>query len=160
VISDVDGPTVDFQLLRLARSQRADLRNAMYQLEHALARPAPGRISEWASMVHDALVELAATFERHIAVTEGADGFLAEIADHSPRLINAIQRLTAEHERIRNELASTLDHVRRLDASAGDAVIESVREHVLSLVTDLVRHRQHGADLVYEAHAVDIGGSD
>jgi hypothetical protein len=35
-----------------------------------------------------------------------------------------------------------------------------MRDQVTTLLTDLVRHRQHGADLVYEAHAVDIGGSD
>ena len=160
MISDVDGPTVDSDLLRMARAQRADLRKAMIQLERALARPAPGRVPEWADSVHDALAYLAAVFERHIAVTEGDDGFLAEIAEHSPRLINAIQRLTAEHDRIRSELASTLDHIRQVGLNADDAVIESAREHVMSLVTDLVRHRQHGADLVYEAHAVDIGGEE
>jgi hypothetical protein len=158
VISDVNSQAVDTDLLRLARAQRADLRNALITLERALARPAPGIVPEWAERVHDALVDLAAMFERHIAVTEGDDGFLAEIAEHSPRLINAIQRLTEEHERIRVELASTLDHIRRLPPNADDTAITAAREHVTTLVTDLARHRQHGADLVYEAHAVDIGG--
>ena len=159
-MSDVDSQVVDSDLLRVARAQRADLRNAMVKLERALARPAPGRVAEWADLVHDELVEMATTFERHIAVTEGDSGFLAEIAEHSPRLINAIKRLIREHERIRSELSSTLDHIRALDTSANEAAIAGVREHVTALVTDLARHRQHGADLVYEAHAVDIGGSD
>jgi hypothetical protein len=110
--------------------------------------------------VHDTLVDLAATFERHIAVTEGDSGFLAEIADHSPRLINAIQRLCDEHERISDELTLTLRHVRRMGGRSNDADIAAMRDQVTTLLTDLVRHRQHGADLVYEAHAVDIGGSD
>jgi hypothetical protein len=160
LISDLDSQVVDSDLLRVARAQRADLRNAMVKLERALARPAPGRVAEWADLVHEELVEMAATFERHIAVTEGDNGFLAEIAEHSPRLINAIKRLIGEHERIRSELSSTLDHIRALDTSANEAAIAGVREHVTALVTDLARHRQHGADLVYEAHAVDIGGSD
>jgi hypothetical protein len=157
---DTDTQAVDPDLLRVARAQRADLRKAMLDLEHALARPAPGRVLEWSDRVHDALVDVAATFERHIAVTEGETGFLAEIAEHSPRLINAIQRMCEEHERIRGELASTLDDVRRVTETEGDVKVAAVREHVTGLVTDLVRHRQHGADLVYEAHAVDIGGSD
>jgi hypothetical protein len=158
VISEVDRQGVDADLLRIARAQRADLRKALITLERALARPAPGIVPEWAERVHDALVELAAMFERHIAVTEGSDGFLAEIAEHSPRLINAVRRLTEEHRRIRVELAATLQHIRDLPPSADEAAITSAREHVTALVVDLARHRQRGADLVYEAHAVDIGG--
>ena len=160
MISDVDTQASASALLRTARAQRADLREAMIRLERALARPAPGRVPEWSSLVHDALVDLAATFERHIAVTEGDSGFLAEIADHSPRLINAIQRLCDEHERISDELTLTLRHVRRMGGRSNDADIAAMRDQVTTMLTDLVRHRQHGADLVYEAHAVDIGGSD
>jgi len=148
----------DHSLLRTARAQRADLREAMIALERSLARPAPGRVAQWADTVHEALITLAATFERHIAVTEGDNGFLADIGEHSPRLINAIERLCAEHDRIRDELSSTLAHIRRLPAHAGEDDIESLRDHVTVLVADLARHRQHGADLVWEAHAVDIGG--
>ena len=152
--------TVDQGLLRRARAQRADLREALVGLEQALARPAPGRVADWAADVHDALVDMAATFERHIGVTEGDQGFLAEIAEHSPRLINAIQRIEREHERIRAELAATLDLIRRVEAHVDAHIVETIREHINALLADLVRHRQHGADLVYEAHAVDIGGSD
>jgi hypothetical protein len=160
LVSDVESQVLNSDLLRLARAQRADLRKAMLRLERALARPAPGRVAEWSDLVHDELVDLAATFERHIAVTEGDSGFFAEIAEHSPRLIHAITRLIEEHGRIRAELSSTLDHIRRLHAAADQAAIDALREHVTKLVADLARHRQHGADLVYEAHAVDIGGSD
>jgi hypothetical protein len=33
------------------------------------------------------------------------------------------------------------------------------REEVTTLMGQLVRHRQKGADLVYEAYDVDLGGS-
>jgi hypothetical protein len=155
---DAPGSDDNSSLLRVARAQRADLRKAMINLERSLARPAPGRVAQWSDQVHEALIDLAATFERHIAVTEGDTGVLAEIGEHSPRLINAIERLCVEHDRIRRELSSTLGHIRRLPAHASDDDIEALRDHVTVLVTDLVRHRQHGSDLVWEAHAVDIGG--
>lgn len=153
-----DAQAADPDLLRIARAQRADLRNAMIDLERSLARPAPGRVEQWTHDIHDALVGLAATFERHIGVTEGDDGFLAEIGEHSPRLINAITRICEEHDRIRRELSSTLAHIRRMPRRASDEDVEQLRDHVMELLSDLARHRQHGADLVWEAHAVDIGG--
>lgn len=152
--------TVDERRLRTARAQRADLRHTILALEDALARPVPHRCVEWAADLHDALVEIAATFERHIAVTEGDTGFLSDIAEHSPRLINAVRRLEHEHARIRSDLARALATVRQIDTSVDDAAIARVRGTVTVLLADLLRHRQHGADLVYEAHAVDIGGSD
>jgi hypothetical protein len=160
VISDVDAQPVDPSLLRKARAQRADLRNAMLDLEQALSSPMPGRLSDWTSHLHEALVDMAAAFERHIGVTEGENGFLAEIAEHSPRLINAIQRLYREHEGIRGEIAAMLEQAHQLEVQGNAEAVEALRDRVTTLMGSLVRHRQRGADLVYEAHAVDIGGSD
>ena len=36
--------------------------------------------------------------------------------------------------------------------------VERLRSVLTSLLVALARHRQRGADLVYEAYAVDIGG--
>ena len=160
MISDLDTQAVDPSMLRKARAQRANLRKAMLNLEAASSSPMPGRRSDWTAHLHDALVDAAATFERHIAVTEGENGFLAEIAEHSPRLINAIQRLYREHESIRGEISAMLEQARGLEMHGNDEAVEALRDRVTMLVGHLVRHRQHGADLVYEAHAVDIGGSD
>jgi hypothetical protein len=67
-----------------ARGPRADLRAALLALETAAARPAPNRLGSWAMQVHDALVDLNAAFERHIAVTEGPEGLLEEIRRAAP----------------------------------------------------------------------------
>lgn len=160
MLAEQDLTVLDENMLHTARAQRADLRAAMLALEDALARPAPGRVGEWSANVHDALVDLAGTFERHIAVTEGERGFLSEIVDHSPRLINAVQQLEQEHDLIRSDLSGILDHIRRLERHSDDGTISSLRGRITALMAELSRHRQHGADLVYEAHAVDIGGSD
>ena len=45
-------------------------------------------------------------------------------------------------------------------AAPGAAPAEQVRDDVTRLLGRLVRHRQRGSDLLYEAWAVDIGGGD
>lgn len=160
MLADHEATAVDDRLLDEARARRADLRAAMHQLEDALARPAPGRVRRWSEAVHDALVDASATFERHRALTEGGDGLLAELTEHSPRLINAAQRLVDEHVRISGLLSAALDDLRHLPWHSDEATIASLRGQVTAVVAELTRHRQHGADLVWEAHAVDIGGSD
>jgi hypothetical protein len=35
---------------------------------------------------------------------------------------------------------------------------QALRDGLTDLLAELVRHRQRGADLVYEAYSVDIGG--
>lgn len=142
-----------------AREQRADLHVVLVSLEEALAAPAPGRAAPWASRVHDRLVEVAAAFERHIAVTEGPKGLFDNVLRASPRLANGVERLRAEHGRIRGDIADLLVDVRELTRSEGPGA-DTLREQVLGLLTALARHRQLGADLVYECYAVDIGGGD
>jgi hypothetical protein len=44
----------------------------------------------------------------------------------------------------------------RPPVAAGD--VDTVRELGTALLDRLVRHRQHGADLIHEAYQVDIGG--
>jgi hypothetical protein len=75
----------------------------------------------------------------------------------APRLSSAVNRLQHEHA----EIARALDEVdRRLDdpMSDGDAWVEAIRDAAITLMGLLVRHRQRGADLVYEAYDVEIGG--
>ena len=40
-----------------------------------------------------------------------------------------------------------------------DDAVEAHREACIRLLGRLVRHRQRRSDLIYEAYAVDIGGS-
>jgi len=44
------------------------------------------------------------------------------------------------------------------DEAAYVAWAEEVRVELTALLAALARHRQRGADLIYEAFAVDIGG--
>jgi hypothetical protein len=149
-----DVPTPDQVLLRALRRQRADLRDSMSALERALAAPAPGRAGAWAERVHVALVELSADFREHVDVTEGPGGLYRGLLTTAPRLSNAVARLTREHAQIADLVDALLARV----SGPGGHAVDPVRDLGLALLGRLVRHRQRGSDLVYEAYAVDVGG--
>jgi hypothetical protein len=151
------GPAAERSDLAGLRSQRADVHSALVDVEEAVATPLGS--DDWADGVHDALVELAAAFERHIAATERREGLFDDVVRASPRLLKAVERLRDDHVVIRQSLADALVEVRGLRRwEAGSA--EKLREMVVGVVARLARHRQAGADLVYEAYSVDIGGSE
>lgn len=140
--------------LERARENRASLRSAMREVESALAAPTPAREGPWRHEIGAKLDVLGDALESHIAATENEDGLLAEIMSSAPRLARRVERARTDHERLRADLqqAST--------AVEADADVNVVRDNVGSLLIDLVRHRQLGSDLVYEAYNVDIEGAD
>lgn len=148
-------PDDDF-LLELRR-HRAELRESMSALESALAAPAGSDDARWAERVHVAAVELAGDFRGHVEMTEGPDGLYREVLDTSPRLSEAVAALTREHLLIRREVDGLVD---RAVASGDVGDVERARLLGTALLGRLVRHRQRGSDLVYEAYEYDIGGED
>jgi hypothetical protein len=137
------------------RRRRGELRESLDALELALSAPAAVDRAGWVRRVHEALGGLAQDFEHHIELTEGADGLYQELLAASPRLSEAVSRLTAEHSAIRKQLDDLLVRV----DSAGDLEhVTVVRDLGTDLLGSLIRHRQRGADLVYEAYEFDIGG--
>jgi hypothetical protein len=147
-------PTSEQVFLETVRQHRADLRESMSALEQALAAPTPGRLGAWTQRVHVALVELSADFREHIDITEGPRGLYGGLLTTAPRLSNAVARLTREHAEIRDLVEDLLASVSGPDIDDADRV----RDLGTALLGRLVRHRQRGSDLVYEAYAVDIGG--
>lgn len=143
-----------------ARSARADLRAALVTLEDAAAAPAPRRLEAWVMTVHDALVDLGAAFERHIAVTEGPDGLLERIKNEAPRLAAPVSALVDEHQQLRDRISETVDLARQAADRTDPGAADQVRQAVTDLMGTIVYHRQAGSDLVYEAYEVDIGAGD
>lgn len=139
--------------LEALRRRRAELRESMSALERALAAPPAAGHGHWPDRVRDALGELSGDFETHVEITEGPDGLYHELLGIAPRLSDAVARLTKEHGEIETLLAEVLASV-----SVPDADVQRVREQATTLLGRLVRHRQRGSDLVYEAYEVDIGG--
>jgi len=137
------------------RRRRAELRESMSALELALASPAPEDQARWVERVHVALVELSADFRQHITITEGSDGLYHELLQTVPRLSGALARLTRDHAVITRQLDDLLGYA---TTPATNQVVDDVRDLGTALLGALVRHRQRGADLVYEAFHLDIGG--
>jgi hypothetical protein len=143
--------------LDAVRARRAELRETLNLLEAALAAPARGREIIWGEAVHATLVMIADDFGAHVEVTEGPGGLHQAILAGDLRLANAVDALTDEHGQIAEEIAALV-----ADSSAPVAPtdMDDLRERATKLLGHLVRHRQRGADLIYEAYATDVGGCD
>jgi len=139
------------------RKRRAELRDSMGAVERALAAAATGRAVVWGERVHDALQEMADDWREHVVVTEGPGGLHESILTGALRLANAVRALADEHEFIATDIAEA---IAATQAPVGEDDVEPIREQATGLLGRLVRHRQRGADLIYEAYATDIGGGD
>ncbi len=132
-----------------AQALRIEMENRLAELEKAVAAAtaAPG----WATSVQFRLRELRGSLASHVTSVEAPDGLLAEIMDAEPRLSSGVDRMKADHRRIAGELDTLIETAVSSDPS-------TLRERVFELMRDMVVHRQHGSDLVYEAFSRDIGG--
>lgn len=139
------GPT-----LEAARKRRRELADAVAEVEDAIARPRSS--PDWKAGVAAALAELDDSFRAHCEEVEREGGLLDEIVEEAPRLENAVHEFHRQHERIQAEI----ERLRRRLGAAPDP--DTIRSEVASLLGTISRHRQAGADLVWEAYMVDIGG--
>jgi hypothetical protein len=137
------------------RRRRAELLESIRALEQSLSAPAPGRQTHWAERVHVALVELAGDFREHINVTEGPHGLYGDLLVTAPRLQGAVSGLTREHVLIKDRIETLIEDA---GAPASTDKVDTIREAGTALVAQLLRHRQRGSDLVFEAYEADIGG--
>jgi hypothetical protein len=151
-------PTVSTHAdLDAVRIRRAELRGTLDAMERVLAAPARGRAVIWGEAVHAVLGLLADDFGAHVDVTEGPGGLHQAILAGDLRLANAVAALTEEHGDIAAELASLVADTL---APVTPADVDDIRERATRLLAQLMRHRQRGADLIYEAYESDIGGGD
>jgi hypothetical protein len=147
------------EVIEGVRSRRAGLRSAMSALEHALAAPAPHRVDEWRRGVNDSLASLHDVWTRHIVETEAPGAFLDELVEEAPRLSTPAARLRREHNEILgviNRAEKALDQV--LLEADHDQFVDGLRADLTEMLCALAHHRQRGADLIFGAYDVDIGG--
>jgi hypothetical protein len=154
----VAGPATTDEMMDAVRARRAGMRVAMAALEHAAMQPSTDRVDEWALGVRDALDSVRDVVDHHIFATEAPGGFLDEIVGDEPRLANEAHRLREEHGEMVDAISAAAARLRARPAIDVDEWTDAMRDRVCALVALLTRHRQRGADLVYEAYDVDLGG--
>ena len=136
--------------LAAAKRRRVEMKSAVSQVETAAAAPSgsPG----WTDQLLRELDDLRIALEQHIEEVEGHDGLLEELLMFAPRLANKINSIQGEHPELVEQIDRTIEVVKTADEP------ELARVDVLETLAAVARHRQRGADLVYEGYSVDIGG--
>lgn len=142
--------------LEVARERRTDLLGVLGDLERALAVPAAADPASWIGSVEKVMLRLRDEFDVHIDVTEGPGGLYEECVEAAPRVAAQIGLLTREHRKLTAAIDLGVEALKAGDADLGR--IDALRDQLLELLRLLIRHRQRGADLVWDAYNVDIGG--
>ena len=119
-------------------------------LEHAIGSPIGD--PSWRPGISRAVASLRAAFAEQISATEGPSGLYAGRVEGQPRLTRKLNALVHEQHTV----LSSLDGLEfRLDTEACD---DDLRTQAAQVLEEVLRHRQHGAVLVYDVLSTDLGG--
>jgi hypothetical protein len=140
-----------------ARRRRAPLRHAASDLELAISAPV-GTGAVWRDRVRESLARVQVALKQHVQDTEGAQGLYEQLKSAAPRLSTLVNLLTKEHNVLKEEINGVLTALEGLPNQIDDDCCETVRDAVMLLLGRISRHRQKGADLIWRAYSVDIGG--
>jgi hypothetical protein len=143
-----------------AKRRRATLHDALVHLEVAISSPAAGRIPEWTELVTKEMIGVRDAFEQHVMVTEKPGGLYEEIITRAPRLDGTVRRLKDEHPDIAEKTAQMVQRLELATIGGPEWPLEDARDDLQRFIGTVIRHRQKGADLVWEAYNVDIGGTE
>lgn len=137
--------------LPAARQPRATLLDDTRALTRALATPIGD--PHWRECLHVGLAALRQSFAEHVQATEGPGGRYADLLAHAPRLDRGVRLLVREHATVAAALGAFQQTLEWPAASVDDLRIRA--GHLLRV---LARHRQRGADLIWQAYQTDLGG--
>jgi hypothetical protein len=144
--------------LEEVRQRRAGLRRPMTEVDEATSAALAGRPGEWRAKLLPHIEDLQEAWASHVSGTEGPGGLWEQIRTDAPRLDGELHRLGREHVALATEVEAL-----RQDLTAADddeSRLASLRERATGLLARLARHRQRGADLIYEAYKHDVGGTE
>jgi hypothetical protein len=146
--------------LQEAAKRRQTLHEALVALEFAISSPAAGRIPEWTGQVTKEVTAVRDAWDQHVDTTEKPSGLYEEIVGTSPRLAGTIQRLRDEHPEITEAVGEMLARLEQVEIGGLPWPLDDARDDLQRFIGKVIRHRQKGADLVWEAYNVDIGGPE
>lgn len=142
--------------LDAVRTRREALYEAVVGLEDALATPV-GDGAKWRLRVAMAIDHATIRIEEHAKQTEAKGGFLDRVIKEVPRLQRRVNQLKVDHERLEKEVDAIRLAISLVEDSKIPEEAVNIRNQAIDLLGQLTRHRQRGADLIYEAYQVDIG---
>jgi hypothetical protein len=145
-------------ILDEARRRRATLHDAIVHLEEAISSPAAARIPDWTAEVSKEMQHVREAFEQHVLVTEKPSGLYEEILERAPRLAGGVGKLKDEHPDIAQAIETMIARLEQTPIGEVAWPLDDARDDLQRLIGQIVKHRQRGADLVWEAYNVDIGG--
>ena len=147
--------------LEAAKRRRATLHDTIVHLEESISSPAAGRIAEWTEQVSKEMTGVRDAWEQHVIVTEKPGGLYEEIMERAPRLAGNIHRLQGEHPSIGEAVEAMVARLESTEITEDGAwSLDAARDDLQRFIGLVVKHRQRGADLVWEAYNVDIGGTE
>lgn len=130
--------------------RRQSLYEAMRRLESAVSRPSG--LADWRIEIESALAYLAWALDTHVIEVEAENGLFAQLAEQAPQLSADIDSLRREHTELQAACHAAL-------SMAADWASSTLRRRVNVLLGRLAIHRQYGAELLFDAYNVDIGGA-
>ena len=145
--------------LQEAAKRRQTLHEALVGLEFAISSPAAGRIPDWTNLVTKEVTAVRDAWDQHVDTTEKTGGLYEEIVGISPRLAGTIDRLRDEHPDITNAVGQMLSRLEQVEIGGLPWPLDDARDDLQRFMGKVIRHRQKGADLVWEAFNLDIGGA-
>lgn len=134
-----------------AARRRTELEEALRSVEKAAAAPAAHET--WGPDLVSNVKSLMTALNHHIVEVEAPQGLLEQIVEKAPRLQRAVESTRNHHAVLAHAISDLIDLIEGGEATAAD-----IRVDVIEILNDFARHRQDGADLIYEAYDVDIGG--
>ena len=140
---------------------REVLRSAIIAVEDAMAVPSFGRGGAWCEQLAVAARALEVAFADHVHLTEEPTGLYDDLLHLAPRLAHRVARLRNDHVEIMSGLTgflNGLDASARNTGSVDEDRVDAYRAEGTRLLGLLVRHRQRGIDLTFEAYRVEFGG--
>lgn len=142
--------------LDAVRTRREALYQAVVGLEDALATPI-GEGAKWLLRVTMAVDHAARRIDEHVCETEQPGGFFDTVVREAPRLHKRVTQLKVDHERLEKEVDALRTAIALVEDDELADQANTLRNQAIELLGQMTRHRQRGADLIYEAYQVDIG---